>query len=362
MRVLLRGYVDPRSTVTAAEVLEHDLIARNSGNLIFGEAAFQVLDRPDTDLTVTDFRGWWRQADRINAEFDAVVLPFANAFRPEYLPTLRRFTRLVRRLTVPVTVLGIGAQSDLDYTFDPLAPVEDDVRDFVSAVLDRGPSIGVRGEFSAAYLAHLGFSDVEVVGCPSVFRHGAALPPTRTTTLTRESPLAINLTPSVEHPGLLAHHLDRYPNLAYVAQSGAELRTLLEGTTQARGGPDHPRDPADRVYAEGRTRFFLDAPSWIDFLRGVDFTFGTRIHGNVASLLAGTPAHVLAHDSRTRELSEYLGIPCTRVDRLVPGTDAAELHARSDPRPFQDGHAARLDRFRGYLDAHAVPHTLGTDR
>lgn len=359
MRILLRGYIDPRTSPSAAEVLKQDLIGRNSGNLIFGDAAFRVLDRPGTDLTITDFRGWWREAERINEEYDAVVLPFANAFRPEYVPVLRRFTQLVRRLTVPVTVLGIGAQSDLDYSFGPLAPLEDDVRDFVAAVLDRGPSIGVRGEFSASYLAHLGFTDVEVVGCPSVFRHGADLPTTRSTTLTRESPLAINLTGPVEHPGLLPHHLERYPNLSYVAQGRAELRTLLQGTAQARGGPEHPRDPSHRVYTEDRVRFFLDAPSWIDFLAGQDFAFGTRIHGNVAALLAGTPAHVLAHDSRTRELSEYFGIPHTRIDRLALGTDAADLLARSDPAPFQDGHAERLARFRGYLDKHGVPHALG---
>ena len=46
---------------------------------------------------------------------------------------------------------------------------------FVRAVLDHGPSIGVRGELTAEYLRSLGFRDVEVVGCPSMFAWGPDL-------------------------------------------------------------------------------------------------------------------------------------------------------------------------------------------
>ena len=50
-----------------------------------------------------------------------------------------------------------------------LAPMEASVRAFMSAVLDRSPSVGVRGEFTHDYLRGLGFRDVEVIGCPSMF-------------------------------------------------------------------------------------------------------------------------------------------------------------------------------------------------
>ena len=70
----------------------------------------------------------------------------------------------------------------------------------------------------------------------------------------------------------------------------------------AKGAPitlDHPLIRSDRV------RFFLDPKTWFDHLAQYDFSFGTRIHGNIAALLAGTPALLLAHDSRTLELAEY---------------------------------------------------------
>lgn len=41
-----------------------------------------------------------------------------------------------------------------------------------------------------------------------------------------------------------------------------------------------------------------------------DVYIGTRIHGAVASMLSGTPAVLLTHDNRTRELADIMGIPC----------------------------------------------------
>lgn len=357
MRILLRGYKHPLQPMQPEDVLDRNVLGYNSGNLVFSEASYRALATSSASITLSDFDGLGDDPDRINEEYDAVVLPFANAFRPDFVKSLNRYTRMIRRLRIPVTVLGIGAQSDLDYSLEPLAGLREPVTNFVAAVLERAPSIGVRGEFTARYLRDLGFSDVTVVGCPSLFLRGAAMPRTRDVgALTTTSRVAINLTPQVHHPGLLEHHLDRYPGLVYVPQNQADLRTMLWGTPQPARDDDFPRDPGHRVFTEDKARFFVDTTTWIDYLRGMDFSFGTRIHGNVAALLAGTPAHVLVHDSRTRELAEYFEIPHTRVDRLTGVPDAAELHAHSDPAPFVGGHAERFDRFCDFLDLHRLDH------
>ena len=59
--------------------------------------------------------------------------------------------------------------------------------------------------------------------------------------------------------------------------------------------PDHP------LVTEDRIRFPVEAWTWLEYLRDFDFATGTRLHGNVAALLAGVPAVLLAHDSRTLE-------------------------------------------------------------
>jgi hypothetical protein len=64
-----------------------------------------------------------------------------------------------------------------------------------------------------------------------------------------------------------------------------------------------------RSYICMHARFFTSYDAWIDYCRGRSFVFGSRVHGVVASLIAGTPAVLLAHDSRTRELAEFMGLP-----------------------------------------------------
>lgn len=361
MRVLLRGYKDPLVAVDPVSVLDQGMLGGNSGNLIFSESSYRALATSTSQITLSDVHGRWLDADRVNEEQDAVVLPFANAFRPEFVPALKRYTAFIRRLRVPVTVLGIGAQSDVDYRLGPLDPIAGPVKAFVSAVLDKSPSIGVRGEFSHDYLRGLGFSAVTTIGCPSMFTGGRALAPQHAGgALGAESPVAINLTPGVEHPGLLDRHLERYPRLVYVPQSQAELRMMLWGIPAhvSEGGSDYPSTLAHPVFAEDRARYYVDATTWIRAMREVDFTFGSRIHGNIAALLGGGRAHVLVHDSRTRELSEYFEIPHTLVRDLAPDVDAADLYERSDPVEVHRGHATRFDVFTSFLDEHRIEHTL----
>ena len=54
---------------------------------------------------------------------------------------------------------------------------------------------------------------------------------------------------------------------------------------------------------------FLDPWTWMDYLAGFDFAFGTRIHGTITALVSGTPGYLFAHDSRTLELARYFDDP-----------------------------------------------------
>ncbi len=96
-----------------------------------------------------------------------------------------------------------------------------------------------------------------------------------------------------------------FRHLVYMAQNIQTLELMLYGSypkgkkmtawppRERQSSLDHPLIRSDRV------RFFLDPKTWFEHLSHYDFSFGTRIHGNIAALLAGTPALLLAHDSRT---------------------------------------------------------------
>jgi len=362
--LLLRSRKDAFEIVAPTTVLDQNLIGDNSGNLIFLEAAQRILTTREQTVMPDRFVIDPAAADAINERYAAYVIPLANAFRPSYEANLIRLTQLVERLRIPVVVLGVGAQATVGYDASRLAGMEPSVRQFVRAVLDRGPSIGVRGAFTAEYLERLGFRDVEVIGCPSLFLYGDRLRVTkRAPDLSAAAPIAINVSPYVAAMGaVVRHHVARYPELTYVAQDLATLERLLWGDRGAMpaDAPDDgiPLHTSHPLYVRNRVRLYVDPWPWIDDLRAMDFSFGTRIHGNIAALLAGTPAVVLAHDSRTLEIARHFDIPHRILRELPADLDAADLYAAADFDAFNAGLPARFATFAGYLARHGLGHAF----
>lgn len=360
--ILLRARKDVFEVVTPEEALVRNTISDNAGNLIFSMAAQRLLGTATTSVTVDRFAIDPGAADRINERYAAYVIPLANAFRPSYEPNLRRLTALIERLRIPVVILGVGAQADVQYRTTRLKPMEPAVRAFCAAVLDRAPSIGVRGELTHDYLVGLGFRDVEVIGCPSLFLHGPDLHVDKgAPTLAPDARIALNVSPYVSAMGpIVRRHVERYPNLRYIAQDIDTLELLLWGGIGDDVAPDDPmpNHPGHPLFREDRVRFFVEPWPWLAYLRSVDFAFGTRIHGNIAALMAGRPAVVLAHDSRTLELARYFEIPHRRIGDVAPEVDAADLYADADYGPFNRGHAARFATFTAYLARNGLEHAF----
>ena len=361
-RILVRAHKHPYTVSNAERSLAKNSFGSNVGNLVFGQAVIRLLSIDGRRIPTSGLIG--QRAAKINAEYDHVVIPLANAFRSSYVPSLEGLSKVIEKLTVPVTVLGVGAQASLegrDKGADRSAPA---ITRFVRAVLDRSPSIGVRGEFTRDYLAGLGFGDehVQVIGCPSMFMYGPDLPAARRVDrLTTQSPVALNISPYVHEMGPVSHDLAaRYPNVVYIPQDLRSLHLLLRGSypmtskrvTVESGVPitlQHPLIRSDRV------RFCLDPVTWFDHLAGYDFSLGTRIHGNIAAVLAGTPALVLAHDSRTLELAGYHAIP-HRVIKELPQVDPVELYEEAEWDTMAARHPALWQNFARFLESHGLVH------
>lgn len=366
-RILLRSGKSPFDVTTPEQVIHQDLTGTNSGNLLFSDATHKLLLMPDTEVTSNGIRTdpSPENAARINEEYDVFVVPLANAFRPTFQGALDRLSKVIEQLRIPVVVLGVGAQAGTDYDTVPIRALEPSVKRFVKAVLKRSPSIGVRGELTADYLKGLGFRDVDVIGCPSMFLHGGDFPEIDTSSkLTADSRIAINISRGASKVGDIAaiadHTYRRYPNLGYYAQNLVDAELLFWGDTSVAAGRSRnmPTNASHPLLRDGRARVPIDPATWIRELRDYDFSFGTRIHGNIAALLAGTPAVVLCHDSRTLELCRYFDIPYRMLADVPPDVDAADLHGEADFSGLVSGHRERFDRFVQFLDKHGLENTF----
>ncbi|MFJ5839790.1 polysaccharide pyruvyl transferase family protein [Streptomyces shenzhenensis] len=366
-RILIRSGKSPFHVATPTEFIQQDLIGTNTGNLLFSDSAHKMLTTPDTEVVSNGIRtnASPERAAEINEQYDAFIVPLANAFRPSFHASLDRLSTLIEQLTIPVVVFGVGAQVGDDYETDVLKPMEASVKRFISAVLNRLASIGVRGELTARYLTGLGFGSdkIDIMGCPSMFLYGDRFPEIRATEISADSRIALNLSPNAIPVGDItgiAHHVwERYPGLTYYAQNTSDAELLLWGDTSPESGRQDafPRQLSHAMLQENKVRMPLDPATWIDELSDYDFAYGTRIHGNIAALLAGTPAVVLTHDSRTLELCRYFDIPHRQLSALPGDTDPRDLYENADYSAMIKGHGERFERIVAFLDRNGLRNT-----
>jgi hypothetical protein len=356
--ILIRSGKDPWEYISPVDMLWRNSLGTNQGNLLFSESVHRTLTRSDAEVVSNHWAAEPERAAALNERYDAFVVPLANAFRLDFSDYLARLTSLIRRLDIPVVVVGVGAQASPGYEAESLAPIDDVVREFAAAVLDRSATIGVRGEFTADYLARLGFTDVDVIGCPSMFLHGPELPVgTGATSLDERSRLAVNVTPGLDVVRRVVEaNASRYADLFYVPQHNDDLDALLYGPSAEGRTPWMALEPTHPLVAEGRVRFFLDPRTWLEGLRDRDFVLGSRLHGCIAGLLAGVPSMLLTHDSRTVELARYHHLPSLPVAELRPDTDASELFERTDLDGLRRSQRQRFDTYLAFLERNGLAH------
>lgn len=107
-------------------------------------------------------------------------------------------------------------------------------------------------------------------------------------------------------------------------------------------------DLLKRIQEKGK--FHTDCDQWIADLSKEDFFIGTRVHGVIAALLAGTPAVLITHDNRTREMADTMGIPSIAIDdfNIEMLNDYAGMAGNLDFETFNLKTALNHSRFRDF--------------
>lgn len=367
-----------------------DLIGGNQGNLLYQFSTVRALATDGVDLSTISYRQFEKgaveeRAEWLNSECDHLVLPLSSSFRLQMLKNLGLWADLLERLTIPVTVVGIGAQLRLaDVEAENYVPSrvtgitasaaqieehETASRRFVAAVLDRSTSIGVRGEVSKKYLQHLGFpaDRIDVIGCPSVFMWGPDFRmPEQPPRLTARSTMSLSFDHRINATAdLLERTVRDYPRSTVYMQerlgaqmviTGKETRPDWNGDMRFPVHVDHP------LFRQHRLEYYPTAWSWIRHLKGMDFAYGPRLHGTVAATLAGTSAHLLVHDSRTLEIAHHHHLPHTLIERLDEVRSVDDLVARQDYTAFNAEYPELFARFTAFLGRNGLRNAYEGDR
>ncbi|MBR0156168.1 MAG: polysaccharide pyruvyl transferase family protein [Clostridia bacterium] len=374
-KYLIRSDFDPLKRVDPKDYVFKDFVGANSGNLMFAYGVMNTLKTNDVQLEYsykTAFSD--SEIEYINSTFDAFIIPLADAFRADYVRQLSSYTNAIKRLRIPVIVSGVGLRTDYEPNFKDGNVFDDTVREFVKAVLEKSPFLGLRGEITSDYLEHLGFKagrDHTPIGCPSLYTYGDSI---RISEL--RSPIqkaAIN-TNGYYHVQSINEFINKtisdvsdYYLVQQIQDEFQELYTgghlvykNLAGKNKKLKNYIIVGKELDTLYKEDRVRFFFDVPSWINFMKPFDIMIGNRFHGTVAGVLAGIPSVMLPFNGRTRELVEYHDLTCLHPKDIRPGTSILDYVDKLDFHSFEKKQPANLKHYIDFLDKNGLEHIFKT--
>lgn len=255
-----------------------------------------------------------------------------------------RVSDFLQKLKIPV----ISASESIfikeyDYPTDLHRRLSPQVVRYLRTVSEKCVQIGTRGAYSAEVLTRLGIRNVEPIGCPSLYINGPELPPS----LLQKKPfeelkeLALGYTNYQLNPNSLIGDM-----LALAAEKDyffvEQQFTLLPKLLYWPGFITHVDliqaheiyqgyEMIKALFRKRKIRYFTSYKLWLDFMRGMDFYFGSRLHGGIMSINAEVPAYFVVQDARVREICELYHLPFTPEDEVRrKGIDVQGFYEASD--------------------------------
>ena len=364
--------MSPFDRDSVSDIIVSDKFGTNAGNMIYANGVYRTLLTEDTEILLDHYkaeRGSYTNSeiDWINENCSAYIVALADAFRESFQQQLNGFSDFMSRLKIPVHIVGVGLSAPYEPDFSDPFPFDEDVKRFVSTALEKTACLGLRGQITADYLKRLGFTegrDYTAIGCPSVYTFGKHLS-SKPLTLDDDTRISINYghTCPPEAISFLNALVEGKANCQFVGQRLKELLTLYIGMEKEEGveSPGYPIGLSDPLYAQNQIRFFVNAESWLENLKHMDLSIGSRIHGNIAAVLSGTSAVFLPLDSRTREVCEYHRFPFLPAASISAEDRLEDVLASLDMDSHIKAHAANFAHFLDFLNQNGIDHIYKED-
>jgi hypothetical protein len=316
------------------------VLGANSGNLMFQYATSQIIDAPLIHIGMAE-----TPYTDTGALRGARMLVFPAAIHLRSGADWTGLCNYLGNLWLPLVVLGLGVQPPgPGGERDTIAALRADaqVMRLVAVLREKAVFVSVRGAYSQMICEELGLAGTEILGCPSALlnpdpaagqamaarlaalRGRLAANPVAPLRLavTAAAPFEIQADPPKRD---LERRLVAWAMAArglYVQQSGG-VAAMQAANGQWHALPRETRRAITTVLAPGSDsdgggfwafmvgsgRFYLDAAAWREAMRGMDVVLGTRLHGNMAAIAAGTPGVLIAQDDGTGELCQTMHLP-----------------------------------------------------
>lgn len=332
----------------------------NSGNNVFEYAVQKMLLCKDVKVEYNydlyhNQTCFEKYIPEINEKFDCIIILPANIFGSYAMKFfVPNFINYIQKLKIPVYVLGAGAQSDFDYSFDFLDKYGKLIKDFVNAVAKTNGKIGLRGYFTAECLKKLGLNEdvYDVIGCPSIFQNGRDL---RVDVVPQEHlKIAFNGNRMLRK-SFYKKYFDKYNDAIFVCQDELYKFLYRFNEIKRKDLKNIKLKHIENLLQNNSVKLYCNYQSWVQDLQNqkINFSYGTRIHGNIVPILSNIPSVVEVVDSRTRELTEYFDIPSVKASDDI--YDIEEIYNNISYKNFNESFSKKFDKFKKFMNDCGLP-------
>ena len=328
----------------------------NWGNKLWFQGLYSEINDGNNEITFRSNETY----DEINNNFDLIIYPMANFFSTTFAGGMKALAKDFSNIKIPVYIIACGAQAnsydELDWLIDKIG---DDSKEFISAIYKTGGEFALRGEFTKAFFTQLGFPSAVVTGCPSIFQLG------RNFKMEHKKVDFDSFNPIFNgKPKYIVEAIERFDKSIFFDQDNFAPQLFnpdFYNNNSFKSAfayyQNYGIDTA-RLLATNKTRLIADMNDWYSYIKNNHFTysFGSRIHGSIMAILAGTPATVIAIDTRTQEMAEYLDIPYIKncENKRYTAEDVYDFYCKADYTKFNATFKNKFEKYENFLKDHKI--------
>lgn len=204
--------------------------------------------------------------------------------------------------------------------------------------------IGVRGLYTADILNKHGIRNIMVIGCPSMYQ---GIDPDKLTmrkSVTDRTPFVSNFKTFYSPLTQKEKHF-----LSYCA----DRKSFFVEQTNKPFTEEQANDKNYFIYItkwlNDNSHIFYNIEDWKSNTERYSFCMGARFHGNVVSLKNGTPSLFLTCDSRTKELTDFFGLPTLELNSFDKTKSLEYYYELADYTEFKKKYSINVDTFLDFL-------------
>jgi ubiquinone/menaquinone biosynthesis C-methylase UbiE len=355
---------ETQSVLTDNIYNNYRLTGMNTGNLIIGYAAHTLLETKEYAHFFVPFSQ--QQIEYYKSRYDKIIIAASN-FLHKYAD-FGIFADNLEKLSLPVAVLGLGAQAN-SFNDDISCDLKPGTIRFAKLISEMSELIGVRGGYTADILNKLGIKNVSIIGCPSYYIANDPNYQIHKKPYHKELSVAVNIMQSKQNTAneyllkkAIQNKYDVIGQMEWCLEVLKKEGLQFEKYDRLDSNLAYYRSflNLDLLTEFARTNFyqFYDVPLWLAHMQKYDFVMGTRFHGAMAAIQAGVPAIVVVHDSRTQELCEYLNIPSIKQNDFSLNLTVNQLYEYADYSKFNKEYGIKFDNYLNFLQKNGLKHNI----